>query len=58
MARFRVGMLYYLIFEPEYVIQKKHWWGFSNWCRYETEESAKKDAKWLENRGHIVEWYL
>ena len=22
MARFRVGMLYYLIFEPEYVIQK------------------------------------
>ena len=24
----------------------------------ETEESAKKDAKWLESRGHIVEWYL
>jgi hypothetical protein len=58
MARFRVGILRYLIFEDEYVIQKKHWWGWSNWCKYYTEEGAIEDAKWLESRGHQVEWYI
>ncbi len=58
MARFRVGTLRYLIFEDEYVIQKKHWWGWSNWCKYYTEEGAIEDAKWLESRGHQVEWYI
>lgn len=58
MARFRVGTLRYFIFEDEYVIQKKHWWGWSNWCKYYTEEGAIEDAKWLESRGHQVEWYI
>lgn len=58
MAKFRVGVLESLIFEDEYVIQKKHWWGWSNWCKYDTEDEAIEDAKWLESRGHKVEWYL
>lgn len=58
MAKFRVGILLSLIFDDCYVIQKKHWYGWTNWCKYYTEESAIKDAKWLEERGHQVEWYL
>lgn len=58
MAKFRVGVLQSLIFEDEYVIQKKHWWGWSNWGRYYCEETAREDAEWLESRGHEVEWYI
>lgn len=58
MARFRVGMYGSLVEEPWYVIQKKVWWGWSTWGNYETEESAIKTARWLEEEGHTVEWYL
>lgn len=58
MARFRVGVLQSLIFEDVYVIQKKHWYGWTNWETYYYKETAKEDAKKLENRGHNVEWYI
>lgn len=58
MARFRVGMAVSLILDYEYVIQKKHWYGWSDWCRYDTAEEAIEDAKKLKKRGHKVEFYI
>lgn len=58
MAKFRVGILYSLVFEDVYVIQKKHWWGWSDWETYDTEEEAVDDAKMLEKQGHKVKWYI
>lgn len=58
MAKFRVGLLESLIFEDLYVIQKKHWYGWTNWCTYYYMEEAINDAKELEKKGHNVKWYL
>lgn len=41
-----------------YVIQKKQWYGWSDWCYYDWEEDAISDAERLESKGHLVEWYL
>lgn len=54
MAKFRVGLLESLIFEDLYVIQKKHWYGWTNWCTYYYMEEAINDAKELEKQGHNV----
>lgn len=58
MARYRVGVLMSLIFEDEYAIQKKRWWGWSNWAVYSTPEEAAYYAKKLEEKGNQVEWHL
>lgn len=58
MAKFRVGVLQSLVIEDVYVIQKKHWYGWTNWETYYYEENARADAEWLEERGHDVEWYI
>lgn len=58
MARYRVGVLMSLIFEDEYAIQKKRWWGWSNWAVYSTPEEAALHAKKLEEKGNQVEWHL
>ena len=58
MSRFRVGTYSPLVMDMGYVIQKKHWWGWSNWGHYDYEEDAIEDAKMLESEGHIVDWYI
>lgn len=59
MSRFRVGTYSSLIMDMGYVIQKKHWWGWSKIGDiYDYEEDAIEDAKMLEKNGHIVDWYL
>lgn len=58
MSRFRVGEYSSLVMDMGYVIQKKHWWGWSNWCHYDSKKDAKEDAKMLEKNGHIVDWYI
>lgn len=58
MARFKIGVLESLVFEDTYVIQKKHWYGWANWCTYDYKSTAIHDAKKLESNGHNVEWYL
>lgn len=58
MSRFRVGEYSSLVMDMGYVIQKKYWWGWSNWSHYDSAEDAKEVAKMLERNGHIVDWYL
>ena len=58
MARFRVGTYQSLVIDYGYVIQKKKWWGWSNWCHYDYAETAIKDAKKLQKKGHQVEFYI
>lgn len=58
MARFRVGIMESLIYEDTYVIQKKHWWGWSTWAEYYWEENAIAEGRALEQRGHHVEWHI
>lgn len=45
MSRFRVGTYSSLVMDMGYVIQKKHWWGWSNWGHYDYEEDAVEDAR-------------
>lgn len=58
MSKFRVGVLESLVFEDTYVIQKKKWYGLDNWCTYDYKSTAIHDARELERKGHVVEWYL
>jgi hypothetical protein len=56
MSRFRIGET--SSFFGCYVIQKKTWYGWSDWCYYDWEEDAIYDAKRLQRKGHKVDWYL
>jgi hypothetical protein len=56
MARFRIGVLTSLVMDDEYVIHKKHWWGWSNWRIYAYLSDAIDEARELEHKGHTVEW--
>ena len=58
MARFRVGVLLSLVFDDYYVIQKKHWYGWTTERQFDYKSNAITYAKELEARGHIVEWHL
>ena len=58
MAKFRVGVLESLVFEDTYVIQKKHWYGWTTYRQFYYRSNAITCAKELEEKGHIVEWYL
>lgn len=58
MSKFRVGSYASLVLDMGYVIQKKHWWGWSNWCYYDNREDAVEDAEILERKGHIVSWHI
>lgn len=58
MERYRVGEYNSLVMDIGYVIQKKVWWGWKNWCIYESAAAARHDAKKLEDMGHFVHWYI
>ncbi len=58
MATFRVGCYQSLIIDYGYVIQKKKWYGWSNWCFYDDEEAAIQAAKRLKKKGHTIKWYI
>ena len=58
MSKFRIGSYQTLVEDMGYVIQKKKWYGWANWGRYDYEEDAVADAKDLEKQGHTVLWYL
>lgn len=58
MSKFRVGPYRSLVLDMGYVIQKKKWWGWSNWRQYDYKEDAVTDAKILKRKGHTVLWYL
>lgn len=58
MKKFRVGPYASLVMDLGYVIQEKKWWGWSNWCQYETKKAAIRDAKKLEEKGYKVYWYI
>lgn len=57
MSTFRIGE-YVSLIDSCYAIQKKKWWGWSNWCLYDYKETAIEDAKRLEKNGHTVQWHL
>ena len=58
MAKFRVGRYQSLVIDYGYVIQKKKWWGWSNWNFYNYAENAIEDGKILQKNGHEVEFYI
>lgn len=58
MSRFRVGVLESLVFEDTYVIQKKHWYGWTTWREFYYKSNAVSCARFLEESGHTVEWHL
>jgi len=58
MSRYRVGAMYYLWRGEDYVVQKKHWWGWDTVAEYDCPEDAAALGRLLAKEGHTVEFHL
>lgn len=53
MKYYREGVISYLIYEDEHVIQEKKWWGWETILRTYSEEKVKRVREQIEKSGGI-----